>query len=419
MITKHLFAALVLLSACIGSDDPTGDESDPSDPMGGQPQNDPGDVTPMPEIARVTIPILRGVDRASAFAVSEARVLHDNHGVRWTGVYIGGPCSGGSGWTKARVEDIANATHWQFMPIYVGQQSSSICGAHHLTYAQGQADGAAAARHMHDFGWARHQDIPVALDVEAGTYFGAESASTSYVRGWVNAVHDRGFRAYVYGSPFALVHYHDAKVRIDGAWAASYFYQGFKKLRPGELDQMGNDFRHRNRAWQYAGNFFVSGAGNVDADTSHFILAPRPGGSNRALITKRNVPATCGMLDIGDGVARGESVASCDGQTVLAMSATGELSLTTAGQTVWTAGTDGSGALAVLQDTGELAVYDDAGDTVFTSYTAGYPEAHATIDAQGLRLFDSDQTMLWTNTDGLLVGQDTQVDLTDSDNLGR
>ena len=412
--TMSLFATVVLFSACIGSEDPS-DGGDPSDPTGGQPQNDPGDATPAPEIARLTIPILRGVDRASAFAVSEARVLHDNHGVRFTGVYIGGPCSGGSGWTKTRVQEIEHATHWQFMPIYVGQQSSSICGAHNLTYAQGQADGAAAARHMRAFGWDRHRDIPVALDVEAGTYFGAESASTRYVRGWVNAVHDRGYRAYVYGSPYALVHYHDAKVRIDGAWAASYFYHGFEKLRPGELDQMGNDFRHRNRAWQYAGNFFVPGAGNVDANTSHLILAPGPGGTNRTMVARRNVPATCGTLDIGDGLARGESVASCDGATVLAMSSTGELSLTVAGQTVWTAGTEGIGALAVLQDTGELDVFDDAGNTVFTSYTMGFPEAHATIDAQGLSLVDSDQTVLWTNSDGLLVGQDTTVDLTDSD----
>src|SRR5436305_11338585 len=89
----------------------------------------------------VTVPVQRGTDRASAFSVAEATNLKTNHGVKWTGVYIGGPCSAGSGWTKAQVTAIANATGWTFMPTYVGQQSSAICGAHTLTQAQGTADG--------------------------------------------------------------------------------------------------------------------------------------------------------------------------------------------------------------------------------------------------------------------------------------
>src|SRR5258706_11425674 len=66
-------------------------------------------------LSATPIQVLRGVDRASVFSTGEARTLHDHHGVRWSGVYIGGPCNGGSGWTKARVTAIANATHWQFM----------------------------------------------------------------------------------------------------------------------------------------------------------------------------------------------------------------------------------------------------------------------------------------------------------------
>lgn len=405
--TTNLLAALALLGGCMGTIDSPGAD-------GSQVQPDDGDLTPQPEIARLALPILRGVDRASELSTSEARRLHDDHGVRWTGVYIGGPCNGGSGWTKGGVEAIAKATGWKFMPIYVGQQASSVCGAHHLTYGQGHADGLAAVHRMRAFGWGRDKDIPVALDVEAPTYFDHETASTSYVRGWVNAVHHEGYRAYVYGSPYALNHYHDAKVRIDAVWAASYFYSGFRNVKPGALDQMGGRYRHSNRAWQYAGDFHVSGAGDIDADTSHLLLAPRPGGSNRTLTAKRDVPASCGVLEVGDGVARGESVASCDGSTVLTMSDEGELSLVENGHTVWTAGTDGAGAVAVLEDTGELIVADDDGNTVFTSGTAGFPLAHATLDAQGLTLVDDDQTPLWTDRQGTLVNEDTEADLDQS-----
>jgi len=240
---------------------------------------------------RVAITVERGVDRASALTVHEARVLENDHGVRWTGVYIGGPCNGGSGWTKHLVASIAQATGWRFMPIYVGQQSSSICGAHNLSYARGHADGIAATKDMRAFGWAAHRDIPVALDVEAGAYFGNPAAATRYVRGWVNAVRAQGNRAYVNGSPYALNHFHDAHVRIDGVWAASYFYSGFRSVAPGALSQMGGRYRHNNRAWQYAGDFYVHAVGDVDASTSRLLLAPKPGGTNRVRAAHREVPA--------------------------------------------------------------------------------------------------------------------------------
>lgn len=166
------------------------------------------EATSTTQDAVTRIRIERGVDRASVLSTHEARILKHDHGVEWTGVYIGGACNGGSGWTRARVEGIAHATGWTFMPIWVGQQSSRICGAHELTYARGHADGVAAAHRMHQMGWGAHKDIPVALDVEAATYFDHPTSSTRYVRGWVNAVRAAGYRAYVYGSPYGLDHYH-------------------------------------------------------------------------------------------------------------------------------------------------------------------------------------------------------------------
>jgi hypothetical protein len=383
--------ALVLLVGCAGTIDSSDDST--SD-----------DQTFAPDVAE-TIHVLRGVDRASAFSVGEARLLKNDHGVKWSGVYIGGPCDGGSGWTHARVSDIANATGWKFMPIYVGRQDGGICGADQLSWDRGHSDGLDTVKRMKAFGWEPHRDIPVALDVEAGTYFNHVGASTNYVRGWIAALHHAGYRAYIYASPFALNHYHDVHARIDAAWAASYFYHGFKSITPGDLDQMGGRFRnHHDRAWQYAGDFHVSGAGDVDADTSNLLLAPKPGGTNQPATARRAVPAHCGTLQIGEGLVPGESHAACDGSSVLAMASDGELTLTIAGQTVWTAGTAGAGAVAALADTGSLVVYDDNGDAVFDSGSEGFPEGEALLDSSGLTIVDDSNTPVWSSTAGLLVG---------------
>ena len=164
---------LCMLVGCTVGDDPTDDDA--VEDVDAMATVDPNSAE---QVARVAITVQRGVDRASALSVHEAKILRNDHGVKWTGVYIGGPCNGGSGWTKSLVVAIAKATGWHFMPIYVGQQASSICGAHTLSYARGHSDGLAAVDRMRAFGWQPHRDIPVALDVEAGTYFGSPTAST-------------------------------------------------------------------------------------------------------------------------------------------------------------------------------------------------------------------------------------------------
>jgi hypothetical protein len=230
--------------------------------------------------AQVTVQ--RGVDRASAFAVPEAQVLA-GLGVQWSGVYIGGPCSAGAGWTPSVVSALANAVHWQFMPIYVGQEASAICNASNLSYAQGQADGAETASIMASFAWAAHGNIPVALDVEEGTYEASPAAATNYVHGWLDAVHGAGYLAYVYSSPSAVNTFAAASLPIDGVWVASYFYSGFENVSPYDLNQIGGNFVEQNRAWQYAGDFAVGGAGSVDADVADMLLAPAPGQTNGAI----------------------------------------------------------------------------------------------------------------------------------------
>jgi hypothetical protein len=405
-------ASILLFTVVACAAEPDGPPADSVDDSADPTAVDP--VETSVALAGSTIKVLRGVDRAGVFSTHEARVLKVHHGVRWSGVYIGGACNGGFGWSKSKVQAIANATGWRFMPIWVGQQSPAICGAHQLTYARGRADGVATAARMRAFGWGPHKSIPVALDVEAGAYFYSPNGSTAYVRGWVNAVHAAGYRAYVYGSPFGLVHFHDQKVRIDGAWAASYFYNGFVAVAPNHLNQMGGRYKHHNRAWQYAGNFSVSGAGRVDGNSSDFLLAPAPGGTNIGHIGARLVPAACGVLEAGEGLARGETLASCDGQTVLALSNDGALTLAANGSRVWSAETDGAGMQVVVDDNGELVVVDAEGETVFTSDTSGFPDARVELRAGAMHVTSDDGATLWTHTAGLVV-DDAAMDVLDED----
>lgn len=227
------------------------------------------------------IQVLQGVDRASAFSATEAHALKSNEAVQWTGVYIGGACSAGSGWTKALLTTLATNESWTFMPTWVGQQSPTICGAHDLTAARGQIDGTAAAQMMSSFGWAPNLDIPVALDLEAGTYTYSASGSIAYATAWRDTVRSAGYLAYLYSNPTAINAMYDANVKFDGAWPASWPYTSFHTGTPEDLTSLGTRYTDHDRAWQYAGNVSVSGAGTVDADVSDLLLAPAPGGTNK------------------------------------------------------------------------------------------------------------------------------------------
>jgi hypothetical protein len=248
-------------------------------------------------VSQAAISVQRGTDAAPVLTTSEALVLKNTYGVTWTGVYIGGSCNGGSGWTKAAVTAIANATGWTFMPIWVGSQASSICGQDTLTYARGMSDGVSTASTMASFGWGANLSIPVALDVEAGTYEDDPTSSTNYIQGWLDAVHAAGYLGYIYSSPTGIVHYANAGLAIDAAWVAEYPYTTFENVTPADLTSIGNLFNNHNRAWQYCGDTILSGAGDVDCDTSDWLLAPAPGGANATCAT---LPAAGGIIDQTD-----------------------------------------------------------------------------------------------------------------------
>jgi hypothetical protein len=233
--------------------------------------------------SEVTISIESGVDSAGVFSASTAKALKDNFGVRWTGVYIGGPCDGGSGWTKSAVESIAAATGWQFMPIYVGQNSSTVCGAHDMSQAQGETDGHDAAKAMAAFGWGANKKIPVELDLESETYSGDEAGSIDYVRGWVASVHADGYLAYVYTSPSAVNAIAADGLDVDGVTVASWLWNDgeghLESTSPNGDIGIGNNFSNHRRAWQYCGDISVEGI-HIDCNVSDLLLAPAPGGSN-------------------------------------------------------------------------------------------------------------------------------------------
>jgi hypothetical protein len=230
--------------------------------------------------ADAAIQILQGVDRAGAFSATEAHALATTYGVVWTGVYIGGACSAGSGWSKSVVTMLNTSESWLFLPIWVGQQAPSICGRDTLTATQGTTDGEATATEMQAFGWGPNLDIPVVLDLEAGTYTYSASDSQAYARAWRDAVRSAGYLAYVYSSATAINGLDTAGVAFDGAWPAVWDYTAYKDVTPADLTTLGN-YPGTTRAWQYAGNVMTAAAGGVDADVSDFLLAPAPGGTNQ------------------------------------------------------------------------------------------------------------------------------------------
>ncbi len=230
-----------------------------------------------------TAQTLRGVDSAAVFSVAAAEKLERDYGVRWTGVYIGGPCNGGASWNPAAVRAISKATKWSFLPIYVGQ-TSRVCGAHNFTSGQGTSDAHSAAADMARFGWAAHKKTPVVLDVEVQDYEDNPGGTESYVRAWVNEVRTAGYSPYVYTSFVSARAFAAAKINIDAIWVASDFFAGFANVTPFNHDlqiQLGNIFTKNNRGWQYAGAappVNIPGVGGIDCNVANFPLAPAPSG---------------------------------------------------------------------------------------------------------------------------------------------
>jgi len=279
MRARRQYAVLWIVSSCVAACGVHTDNN--TDVDAGTSDAAPHDAAPS-DAAVVAIEILPGVDRAGAFTTTEATYLKTTYGVMWTGVYIGGACSAGSGWTKSVVTSLYATTGWKFMPIWVGQQATSICSHATLTAAQGTSDGQATAAMMATYSWAPQLAIPVVLDLEGGTYTANPTTARAYATAWRDAVRSAGYLAYLYSSPTAINAFDDAGVTFDGVWPADWYYTAFKPTaQPSDLTQLGTRYPGTTRAWQYAGNVTTASAGHVDADVSDLLLAPEPGGTNK------------------------------------------------------------------------------------------------------------------------------------------
>jgi len=191
----------------------------------------------------------QGLDRATAPPPAKAKQMLEKIGGRWWNVYIGGPESGGHGWTPALVNEYVKQGIDRFMLTYVGRQKRGP-----LTQAQGRADGLEALRIAKSFGYSGN--VPLCLDVELSTFESAPSKAVEYSRAWCAAVHDGGARPGVYANPGPLKAM-AGKVPADFVWCASWVSHGPAPHDPHEIPQLPRELWSRPgaRAWQYAGAY--------------------------------------------------------------------------------------------------------------------------------------------------------------------
>ena len=121
----------------------------------------------------------------------------DQIGGGWWNVYIGGPESGGHGWSPEVVREYARHGINHFMLTYVGRQHKGP-----LTAAQGKADAIDALKIANSYGYT--DNFPLCLDVEIGTFNSAPSKTVAYTKAWCATVKSAGARPGVYANPAPL-----------------------------------------------------------------------------------------------------------------------------------------------------------------------------------------------------------------------
>jgi hypothetical protein len=192
----------------------------------------------------------QGLDRATAPDAAKAKQMLDSIGGRWWNVYIGGPESGGHGWTPAVVREYVKHGIDRFMLTYVGRQHNGP-----LTRPQGRADGLEAVRIAKAFGYSGN--VPICLDVELHTYESAPAKAVEYTKSWCETVRDAGARPGVYANPTPLKAMAQAKVPAEFVWCASWVNHGPTPHDPHAIPNLPSDLwgKQGARAWQYAGAF--------------------------------------------------------------------------------------------------------------------------------------------------------------------
>jgi peptidoglycan hydrolase-like protein with peptidoglycan-binding domain len=193
---------------------------------------------------------LQGLDRATAPAPDMAKRMLDHIGGGWWNVYIGGPRSGGHGWSPAVVNEYVRHGVDHFMLTYVGRQEGGP-----LTAAQGKADAIDALRIAGTYGYSG--SFPLCLDVEIGTFNSSPSKTVAYTKAWCATVRSAGARPGVYANPAPLKAMAQGKVPADFVWVASWLSHGPAPHDPHSIPQLPAELwgKPGQRAWQYAGAY--------------------------------------------------------------------------------------------------------------------------------------------------------------------
>jgi hypothetical protein len=206
---------------------------------------------------------LQGLDRAAAPAPDKAKQMLDAISGGWWNVYVGGPESGGSGWTPALVNAYVKQGIRHFMLTYVGRQWNGP-----LTRKQGQADAADALALAQKFGYSGA--FPLCLDVELKTYETSASGALAYAGAWCDAVRAAGVRPGVYANPEPVKAMANAHVAADFVWVCSWVSHSAGQRDPHAAPGVPGSLwgNPGQRAWQYAGayNNTPCRVGGLDVD---------------------------------------------------------------------------------------------------------------------------------------------------------
>lgn len=199
---------------------------------------------------------LHGLDRDVAPDPGVAKqMLEDIGGGTWWNVYMGGPETGGKGWTPSLLRQYKDHGITRFLLSYVGWQADTPANAARLTVSQGAQDGAEACQLAAQFGFAA-AGTPVCLDLEGGTWDVEPTTSLEYAGAWCHAVRSHGFRPGVYSNPRVLVPLHARADKPDWVWIASWITNKADSGRdPHRAAGLSDELwaGAGQRAWQYAG----------------------------------------------------------------------------------------------------------------------------------------------------------------------
>ncbi len=219
-----------------------------------------------------------GIDLAVAPSPTHLKAMVDAIGATWCVAYVGGPRSGGSGWSPDYVRGATAAGVQYWLAVYVGRQVVPSLGLDDyslLTAAQGAADGADAVALLRTWPWGL--PCPIALDVEFDTAQRATEAATAYSDGWCKAVRDAGYTPGVYAPLAFLERIWTETNRPSFAFAADWIRSAVDHgLDPEAIPGLPAGVAQGARVWQYATSSILGTAADIDVADIPLAFIPGP-----------------------------------------------------------------------------------------------------------------------------------------------